>query len=155
MTIQQPPVPLNLPNQPNGTQADYVINLSSYQAGSPFDFKITRKSTNKVLYVFIQLLLIDWLDTIDYSRVLYVRLDTKLGGLTLADQFHMITFTLATTDVYGIGESTHDSFRHNLNYKMFDELIFYGRKTRLNFLFNFHISPSGGQSLHAINHQAM
>jgi len=51
MMDQQPPVPLNLPNQPSGTQADYVISLSSNQAGSPFDFKITRKSTNKVLYV--------------------------------------------------------------------------------------------------------
>ena len=51
MVAQQPPVPLNLPAQATGTQADYVVSLSNNQAGNPFDFKITRKSSNKVLYV--------------------------------------------------------------------------------------------------------
>ena len=45
-------------------------------------------------------------------------LDTKLGGLTIAKQFLMITFALPSPYLYGIGENTHDSFVHNLNYKM-------------------------------------
>lgn len=45
-------------------------------------------------------------------------LDTKLGGLTIAKQFLMITFALPTSHLYGIGENTHDSFAHNMNYKM-------------------------------------
>lgn len=41
-----------------------------------------------------------------------------MGGLTLSDQFNMISIALPTRYLYGIGENTHDSFRHDLNYKM-------------------------------------
>lgn len=46
------------------------------------------------------------------------RLDTKLGGLTLADQFNMITFALPSKYLYGVGENPHDTFAHDLNYRM-------------------------------------
>lgn len=45
-------------------------------------------------------------------------LDTTLGGLTIAEKFLMITFSLPSIYLYGIGENTHDSFVHNLEYKM-------------------------------------
>jgi len=45
-------------------------------------------------------------------------LDTKLGGLTISEQFLMITFGLPSSFLYGIGENTHKSFVHDMNHKM-------------------------------------
>ena len=45
-------------------------------------------------------------------------MDTSIGGVTVADQFLMITYKLASAYLYGIGENTHKSFVHDMNYKM-------------------------------------
>jgi len=88
----QPPVPLNIP-KPSATAPKYEIRFNQTE-GSPFEFQIVRKSSGTVL------------------------LDTKLGGLTIAEQFLMITFGLPSSFLYGIGENTHSSFVHDMNYKM-------------------------------------
>ena len=41
-----------------------------------------------------------------------------MGGLTLADQFLMISTKLPTRYLYGFGENTHDTFLHDMNYRM-------------------------------------
>lgn len=91
----QPPVGLNLPipTAPSDT-SDYIVKISDSIEGGPFDFVIRRRSTDQII------------------------LDTKLGGLTIAKQFLMISFALPSEHLYGIGENTHDSFAHNMNYKM-------------------------------------
>lgn len=48
----QPPVPLNLPTPTgNNNDADYVIELVNSQIGEPFDFRIKRRSSGKILQV--------------------------------------------------------------------------------------------------------
>jgi hypothetical protein len=43
--------------------------------------------------------------------------DTSIGGLIFSDQFIQMATYLPTKNIYGLGENTHQSFRHNLNYK--------------------------------------
>jgi len=40
-----------------------------------------------------------------------------MGGLTVAEQFLMISTKLPTRYLYGMGENNHDSFVHNMTYK--------------------------------------
>ncbi|XP_046463507.1 sucrase-isomaltase, intestinal-like isoform X2 [Daphnia pulex] len=91
----QPPVGLDLPPATAPSEnSDYIVKVSDSSDGVAFDFTIRRRSSDKII------------------------LDTKLGGLTIAKQFLMITFALPSQYLYGIGENTHDSFVHNLEYKM-------------------------------------
>ena len=45
------------------------------------------------------------------------RFDSSMGGLTVAEQFLMISTKLATKYLYGMGENNHDTFVHNMSYK--------------------------------------
>lgn len=88
----QPPVPLNLP-KPKAETKKYEVVFNQTRK-NPFEFQIVRSSTQTIL------------------------LDTSIGGVTVADQFLMITYKLASAYLYGIGENTHKSFVHDMNYKM-------------------------------------
>jgi len=89
----RPPVPLSLPAV-NVTNASYEIRLVNFTPESPFHIQIIRKATGAILF------------------------DTGLGGLTMAKQFLMISTKLPSRYMYGIGENPHDSFAHDMNYKM-------------------------------------
>lgn len=41
-----------------------------------------------------------------------------MGGLTIAEQFLMISTKLPTRYLYGFGENTHDTFLHDMKYRM-------------------------------------
>ena len=41
-----------------------------------------------------------------------------MGGLTIAEQFLMISTKLPTRYLYGFGENTHDTFLHDMQYRM-------------------------------------
>ena len=43
--------------------------------------------------------------------------DTSIGGLVFSDQFIQLATRLPSKNIYGMGENTHKSFRHDLNYK--------------------------------------
>ncbi|GFS67160.1 maltase-glucoamylase, intestinal, partial [Nephila pilipes] len=43
--------------------------------------------------------------------------DTSIGGLVLSDQFLQISSYLPSTNIYGLGEHTHETLRHDLDYK--------------------------------------
>ncbi|XP_037793407.1 maltase-glucoamylase, intestinal-like, partial [Penaeus monodon] len=64
--------------------------LSPQAAGEPFSFGVVRSDTGNVL------------------------LDTRIGGLTVSKQFLSLTALLASKNIYGLGENTHSSFRHDL-----------------------------------------
>jgi hypothetical protein len=55
------------------------------------------------------------------ERIVHVttyRFDTSMGGLTIAEQFLMISTKLPTRYLYGFGENTHDTFLHDMQYRM-------------------------------------
>ncbi|GFQ97998.1 sucrase-isomaltase, intestinal, partial [Trichonephila clavata] len=58
-----------------------------------FSFKIIRKEDNSVLW------------------------DTSIGGLVLSDKFLQISSYLPSKNIYGLGEHTHETLRHDLDYK--------------------------------------
>lgn len=60
-----------------------------------FNFKVTRQSSGVVLF------------------------DTSIGGLQFADQFLQIAARLASSNIFGFGETMHQSFKHNLNWKTY------------------------------------
>jgi len=45
------------------------------------------------------------------------RFDTSIGGLIFSDQFIQIASYLNTKNVYGLGENSHRTLRHDLKYK--------------------------------------
>jgi len=62
--------------------------------------------------------IVDHDSTILYWLLFRISFDTSMGGLTLADQFLMISTKLPTRYLYGFGENTHDTFLHDMNYRM-------------------------------------
>nr|XP_045621913.1 sucrase-isomaltase, intestinal-like [Procambarus clarkii] len=78
------PVPLSLPDAPD---ADALYTVSVSGEGEPFDFVVSRKSNNNIVF-------------------------RSLGPLTFEDQFLQLHTSLASTYLYGFGENTHLSFRH-------------------------------------------
>ncbi|KAK3872832.1 hypothetical protein Pcinc_022087 [Petrolisthes cinctipes] len=52
-----------------------------------------------------------YVERVDSGTILF---DTRLGGLTVTDQFLSVTTRLASRNVYGLGENAHTTFRHNL-----------------------------------------
>ncbi len=52
-----------------------------------------------------------------FSKLFVSSFDTSIGGLIFSDQFIQIATYLPTKNIYGLGENTHQSFRHNLSYK--------------------------------------
>lgn len=45
------------------------------------------------------------------------RFDTGVGGFTFANQYLQVATSLPSRNLYGLGESHHQSFRHDLNYR--------------------------------------
>ncbi|XP_019619834.1 PREDICTED: sucrase-isomaltase, intestinal-like [Branchiostoma belcheri] len=59
----------------------------------PFSIKVTRKSTGATIF------------------------DSSVGKLTLSAQFLSVSTRLASSNLYGLGEHVHRSYRHDLNWK--------------------------------------
>jgi hypothetical protein len=54
---------------------------------------------------------------IDIIFISHSSFDTSIGGLMFGDQFLQIATYLPSKNIYGFGENTHQSLRHDLNYK--------------------------------------
>ncbi|CAG2177078.1 unnamed protein product, partial [Oppiella nova] len=73
-----------------------VYNVDINEISDDFTFTITRKSSKTKIF------------------------DTSIGGLIYGDQLLQIATHLPTKNVYGMGENTHHSLRHDFtNYKTF------------------------------------
>lgn len=83
-------VPVAMPPRPE-TKAENPNYEVTYTT-NPFTLKITRRSTGQVLW------------------------DTSIGALIFEDQFLSISTRLPSTNIYGLGESEHHSFRHDMNW---------------------------------------
>ncbi|XP_064418118.1 maltase-glucoamylase [Latimeria chalumnae] len=84
------PVPLNIPNNPanDGSERLYEVKIMD----KPFGIQIIRKSTGTIIW------------------------DSQLPGFTFSDQFIQMSTRLPSEYIYGIGESEHPTFRHDLNW---------------------------------------
>uniref|UniRef100_A0A0P5BNP6 alpha-glucosidase n=1 Tax=Daphnia magna TaxID=35525 RepID=A0A0P5BNP6_9CRUS len=89
----RPPVAITVPSATISNQR-YEAKLVNTGIGEPFNFQIIRKSSGVVIF------------------------DTSMGGLTVSKQFLMISTTLPSEYLYGFGENTHDTFLHDMNYRM-------------------------------------
>ncbi|GFX40890.1 sucrase-isomaltase, intestinal [Trichonephila clavipes] len=69
----------------------YIVNVTD--KSNIFSFKIIRKEDNSVIW------------------------DTSIGGLVLSDKFLQISSYLPSRNIYGLGEHTHETLRHDLDYK--------------------------------------
>ncbi|KAK7074034.1 hypothetical protein SK128_000929 [Halocaridina rubra] len=87
------PAQLNLPL--TGIQNPlYELVYPTPKSGNMFYFYVVRKDTGSILF------------------------DTRIGGLTFSDQFLSLTALLPSKNIYGMGENTHHSFRHNMSQKI-------------------------------------
>ncbi|XP_063403845.1 maltase-glucoamylase-like [Mytilus trossulus] len=85
------PVPLDVPKtRAEASKINYEVNIVNRD---DFAFEIKRRTTGTVIF------------------------DSRVGGLTLTNQFLQISTQLPSTNVYGFGENIHKSFKHDLNYK--------------------------------------
>ncbi|CAO4366005.1 unnamed protein product [Caenorhabditis nigoni] len=75
---------------PRETQSsDESLTLSTSSSGDFFSFAVVRQSSNRKLF------------------------DTSIGGLIFSDQFIQIATYLPSENMYGWGENTHQSLRHD------------------------------------------
>ncbi|XP_053315016.1 sucrase-isomaltase, intestinal [Spea bombifrons] len=83
------PVPLNLPSSPtsNDEQRLYEVVVKDY----PFGLQIKRKSTGTIIW------------------------DSQVPGFTFTDMFIQISSFLPSEYIFGLGETEHQTFRHNVN----------------------------------------
>ncbi|XP_063595395.1 maltase-glucoamylase-like [Penaeus indicus] len=84
------PVPLDLPAPSSPSSPLYKVSLDE---SGDFTIKVTRNDTNKVIF------------------------DTSTGGFTFAEQFLQVSTRLPSSNLYGLGEHAHESFRHDLAYR--------------------------------------
>ena len=87
----QVPVPMWPYGQPPLTPASTTllsINTTTV-AGGNFAFQIKRQSNGRILW------------------------DTSIGGFVYSDQFLQISTLLPSQNVYGFGENTHQTFKHD------------------------------------------
>ncbi|TRY94146.1 hypothetical protein DNTS_001829, partial [Danionella cerebrum] len=84
------PVHLNLPDTPH-TEED-KRNYKVVVNNEPFGIRVVRKYSLEVLW------------------------DSAVPGFTFSDQFLQISTLLPTNFVYGVGETEHPSYKHNLNF---------------------------------------
>ncbi|XP_071506103.1 maltase-glucoamylase-like [Diadema antillarum] len=84
-------VPVDMPSRPLNAAEEPMYDFRF--TNNPFTMKIIRRSTGQVLF------------------------DTSIGALIFEDQFITISTRLPSTNVYGLGESEHRSFRHNLDWQ--------------------------------------
>nr|XP_053632508.1 maltase-glucoamylase-like isoform X2 [Cherax quadricarinatus] len=85
------PVPLELPEVTRADNPRYSVAFTA-PGSSDFAIIVTRTETDRVIF------------------------DTSIGGMTYADQFLQVSTKLTSDNLYGLGEATHLSLRHNLNY---------------------------------------
>jgi len=81
---------LDLNYPPPGSQRKYFFKIIAH---NPFSFIISRVSTGAVIF------------------------DTGVGGLVLADQFLSFSTRLPSENIYGFGENTHQTFKHDLKFR--------------------------------------
>ncbi|XP_069998750.1 maltase-glucoamylase-like [Penaeus vannamei] len=84
------PVPLDLPAPSSSSSPLYKVSLNH---SGDFSIKVTRDDTNEVIF------------------------DTSIGGFTYAEQFLQVSTRLPSSNLYGLGEHSHASFKHDLAYK--------------------------------------
>ncbi|VDK18657.1 unnamed protein product [Anisakis simplex] len=80
--------PISIPRAHVNTGESFVVEQSD-QFGV-FSFKVTRKSTGTMIW------------------------DTSIGGMLFADQYIQIAAFIGSSEIYGIGENTQQSLKHNL-----------------------------------------
>nr|XP_032830840.1 maltase-glucoamylase, intestinal-like [Petromyzon marinus]XP_032830841.1 maltase-glucoamylase, intestinal-like [Petromyzon marinus]XP_032830843.1 maltase-glucoamylase, intestinal-like [Petromyzon marinus]XP_032830844.1 maltase-glucoamylase, intestinal-like [Petromyzon marinus]XP_032830845.1 maltase-glucoamylase, intestinal-like [Petromyzon marinus]XP_032830846.1 maltase-glucoamylase, intestinal-like [Petromyzon marinus]XP_032830847.1 maltase-glucoamylase, intestinal-like [Petromyzon marinu len=85
------PVPLNKPNVPGGTAASRLYHVEFVD--SPFGIRIIRKSTGKVIW------------------------NSQAPGFTFTDRFIQMSALLPSENIYGFGETEHDTFKLKLNWE--------------------------------------
>ncbi|XP_071998992.1 sucrase-isomaltase, intestinal [Engystomops pustulosus] len=86
------PVTLNKPSQPTGTKDEHLYEVQVVKT-RPFGLKIIRKSNRAVIW------------------------DSQLPGMTFEDMFLQISSRLPSEYVFGLGETEHPHFRHEINRK--------------------------------------
>ncbi|NXA66325.1 MGA protein, partial [Mohoua ochrocephala] len=84
------PVPLNLPSSPTSASQDRLYEVALQI--KPFGIQIRRKSTGTVIW------------------------DSGLPTFTFSDMFIQISTRLASHYIYGLGETEHPTFRHDMNW---------------------------------------
>jgi len=89
---KRPPVEIEVPHGDISKKL-YSVQLADKTIGAPFNFQVIREDNQVVIF------------------------DSSMGGLTVAEQFLMISTKLPTRYLYGMGENNHDSFVHNMTYK--------------------------------------
>ncbi|MEE6501197.1 hypothetical protein FKM82_004096 [Ascaphus truei] len=84
------PVPINTPSSPasNEDQRLYSVTVQD----NPFGLQIIRKSSGAIIW------------------------DSQVPGFTFSDMFIQISTRLPSQYIYGLGETEHNSFRHELNW---------------------------------------
>ncbi|XP_071531841.1 maltase-glucoamylase-like isoform X2 [Panulirus ornatus] len=87
------PVPLQLP-EVQGASSNSRYNVSFGAVGSDFALVVRRAETGAILF-----------DTSD------------VGGLTFGDQYMQVSTRLASPNLYGFGEASHDRLKHDLAYQ--------------------------------------
>ena len=95
------PLELNDVRNNNAFVSDLVFSWENRASDGVFQFKITRRATNAVIF------------------------DTSIGGMVFEDQFLQIATILPNSShVYGFGQNNHPSLSHDLNYKV----LYYNKK---------------------------
>uniref|UniRef100_A0A8C5Q0B1 alpha-glucosidase n=1 Tax=Leptobrachium leishanense TaxID=445787 RepID=A0A8C5Q0B1_9ANUR len=84
------PVKLNVPSTPTSTETQRLYEV--VVKDNPFGLQVKRKSSGTVIW------------------------DSQIPGFTFADMYLEVTTRLPSLYVYGLGETEHDTYRHNLNW---------------------------------------
>ncbi|KAL6030171.1 hypothetical protein STEG23_030424 [Scotinomys teguina] len=79
--------------RPFSGNAASSLNYQVEVSKQPFGIRITRKSSNRVLF------------------------DSTIGPLLFSDQFLQLSTQLPSANVYGLGEHVHQQYRHDMNWK--------------------------------------
>ncbi|MEE6501195.1 hypothetical protein FKM82_004095 [Ascaphus truei] len=84
------PVPLKTPTSPMSTEPGRLYDVEI--VNNPFGIKIKRRSSGTVIW------------------------DSQVPGFTFSDMFIQISTQLPSEYIYGLGETEHRTFRHELNW---------------------------------------
>ncbi|KAM4771410.1 sucrase-isomaltase, intestinal [Rhinophrynus dorsalis] len=84
------PVPLNIPSNSTSTESQRLYEV--VVKDNPFGLQIRRKSSGQIIW------------------------DSQVPGFTFSDMFIQISTRLPSDYIYGLGETEHKTFRHNLNW---------------------------------------
>lgn len=84
------PVPIKTPSSPTSTQQQRMYDVEI--VNNPFGIKIIRRSSGTVIW------------------------NSQAPGFTFSDQFIQISTILPSGYIYGLGETEHRTYRHDLNW---------------------------------------